>query len=255
MKISLFSEDKRIVRLADHIRRKYGRDCGYDGASPPRDICLLPIPSVRDGVHITGTDISIDDAITGSAEGTVFVGYGIPYSAVSLINERGGLAFDCEDDGIFVDKNARLTAEGAIGRIMTDGAVALSDMHIGVIGLGRIGSYLCRMLCAIGSAVTAFSSKAVSELYGARVLPYSATEDFDFSALSVLINTAPADVLACARRDTLSAVRVIELASGENIPAEIKYERFAAVPSKMYIESASAAYVDFYERCAAKYDL
>jgi hypothetical protein len=264
VKIVGFSRDERIVRPADHIRRREEHkraDLDFPRGSDEGVIYLLPIPSVKDSVHITGTDISIESIIKEAAVGSVFVGYGIPYSMVSLINERKCLVFDGERDEIFVDKNARLTAEGTLGRLMTEGSLALSDMKVGVIGYGRIGSHLCRMLTAVGADVTIFSSRTreqilrADEILRAEVLPYSALGKFDLSSQAVLINTAPAAYLTAEESASLSGVRVIELASGNNIPSQIKYERFAAVPSRMYIDSAARAYVEYYERCAAKYNL
>ena len=61
------------------------------------------------------------------------------------------------------------------------------------------------------------------------------------SSLDILINTAPARLIGERAAEALSSVRVIELASGDNIPEGINVERLASVPAIMYPASAGAA--------------
>ena len=61
------------------------------------------------------------------------------------------------------------------------------------------------------------------------------------SRLDILINTAPAKLIKAELTEALSAVRVIELASGKNFPETIGYETFQSVPCVMYPASAGAA--------------
>ena len=59
-----------------------------------------------------------------------------------------------------------------------------------------------------------------------------------FSGLDILINTAPAHILSEDYKESLGGVRIIELASGDNIPPGLNYERMAAIPARMYPKSA-----------------
>ena len=57
--------------------------------------------------------------------------------------------------------------------------------------------------------------------------------DFD-----VIVNTAPSPLLCSSACELLAGTRVIELASGDNFPRDMKVERLMALPAKAYPVSA-----------------
>ena len=249
MNIVSYSNDGRVMRLCEYIEKYIEKYTEKRHGASDRSFYLLPIPSARDGVHITGTDEELSSLTQKCAREDVIVGYGIPPECFAAAQARGIYVLDAERDEKFTDENARLTAEGVLARLMSSSDVSVSEMKIAIIGLGRIGGRLCRMLSYLGAKVTAFSSKSEQDIC-ADVLPYGKMQTFDYKSLDILINTAPVPLIDASLSDALSCVRVIELASGENIPRAIPYTRLSAVPSAMYPESAARVYVEFFGRCA-----
>ena len=241
MNIISYSNDGRIVRLGEYIEERFSES--------DLNFYLLPIPTARDGKHITGKETELSALLSSAREGDVFVGYDVPETFIEAARARGIHVFDAARDLRFIEENARLTAEGTLARLMSGGRVSVTEMKVGVIGLGRIGGRLVRMLSMLGTKVTAFSSKT-DENICAEVIPYREMQTFNYKNLDVLINTAPTPLIDGSFSDRLRDVLIIELASGNNIEKSIPFERYAAVPSAMYPESAARAYVEFFGRCA-----
>jgi len=209
-------------------------------------LVLLPIPTSRDGEHISGTDIpltAVADAVSGS---TLAVGYAIPDELSALLRAAGAEALDLSLDEEFLTENAILTAKGAFGRILTESAADLSDMKIGLIGYGRIGSSLLRMLLFLGARVTVLTGRreVVLTLAEAGVESCLYAERGDLSRFDLIINTAPASILS--ENDLaalLPSARIIDLASGNFLPASPAVKKLPSIPELMYPESAGRLYV------------
>ena len=218
--------------------------CPYD-----RNIVLLPIPTTRDGVGICGTELTFDAIYPNLNSGDMVVGYELPRSVREALSQRGILIADLGRDEEFLSPNAALTSDGTVGRILTESRRAPSDLKIGIIGYGRIGERLLNLLAFLGASVVVFTSKKeVREELGMLSVQCMDTGSFDsedglavLSSLDILINTAPVPLIPDSVCQVLRDKRVIELASGSNIPDGISYERFPSVPARMY--PASAGYV------------
>ena len=163
----------------------------------------------------------------------LLVGYALP----SGWEAYGCRAIDLEADEIFLEENARLTALGTVGHLLTESSRALYEMKIGILGLGRIGRHLLRYLTLLDAKVVIYSSKAqgklpegVEEVTVRWDVPPDATL---FSGLDVLINTAPTPI----RCESLTA-RVIDLASGVSIPKSVPHTKLPSLPARLYHESA-----------------
>jgi hypothetical protein len=211
-------------------------------------IILLPIPSTRNGITVSGTDESLSDITRTLLPNDALVCYELPADARKDAVERGASVVDLSHDEAFLEENAALTAVGTVGRILTEERVAPCGLNVGIIGYGRIGQHLLRLLMFMGARVRVFTTKStlLHELQllgisGADSLSIKDSPEESFTGLNILINTAPAEVIPEYARSALSGVRVIELASGKNIPDGITYESFPSVPKLMYPESAGAA--------------
>lgn len=237
MRILTFGRDKRVDECAARLR-------GAELSLP--SVMLLPIPVTRDGKHVSGTDISLSELLSKMERGMLVVGYGIPQKLYE--GEAGGFV-DVLHDEKFLLENARLTALGALGYLLSTTERAPMDLSFGVVGYGRIGRLLVQYLLFLGARVTVYSSKKATRLLlgelGIECRPANYGERAgELSDIDILINTAPA-ALVCGD-DLLKnpRLRIIELASGENFPPEAAPERLMALPARMYPESAGRAYYD-----------
>ncbi len=213
-------------------------------------LVLLPIPTTKDDQHIKGTDITLWQTLLGVGEGSCIFGYGLPEEYKSCAKSKGAKVFDLALDEEFLCENANITAVGTVGYLLTSTKRCLEGMHIGIIGYGRIGSALARLLLFFGANVRVYTSKILTRIdLGTCGIDTVAPPDasggvWDFSGLDILINTAPRDIKeAFAQRSDSDPMRILELASGENFSGVCGVERLPALPEKMYPESAAEAYI------------
>lgn len=242
MNIRIYGKDARLRFCASFLEKYQLRGV--------KEIMLLPVPSSKDGVSVFGTEEPLSELCRTAGEGTLTVGYGIPKEFAVALFEKGAEVIDLEEDEIYLSENARLTAVGTVGRLLTSEGRAPCRLSVGIIGYGRIGAFLLRYLMFLGAEVRVFTSRrsALLELLRAGVdardtswleqLDGDGKAENPLRGLNVLINTAPAKILRSSSAGLLEGVRVIELASGNNLPKEIDCERFASVPCVMYPESA-----------------
>lgn len=235
MKILTYGNDTRVSSCAAMLSRAELR-------AP--SLMLLPIPVTKDKKHINGTDIELESLLSEMESGMIVAGYDIP-----RLLRRGSASEFCDvmSDERFLADNARLTAIGALGYILGTATRAPSDISFAVVGYGRIGRELVRLLLFFGAAVTVYTSKektrlALGELGIRSRLAAYGTGAGELSDIDILINTAPAPLLCDADVDKDRVPRLIELASGNNFPRGAKVERLMSLPGQMYPESAAVAY-------------
>lgn len=217
--------------------------------NPKGRLILLPVPTTRDKKQVTNTEILLEDIIRGADSDSLIVGYGIPEAQALLARESGALLLDLSCDEKYLYENAKITAVGAVGYILTTSQRAPCDLCFGIVGYGRIGSALVRMLLFLGARVRVFTSRSLTRLelgeYGVSASPYCDLEvgGEDFSDIDILINTAPKDMSEHFKEGKIpSGMRVLELASGENFRGISGVEFLPSLPEKMYPESAGRAY-------------
>ncbi len=220
-----------------------------------KHLVLLPLPTTKDNKNVTNTDIPLCEALLGVGRGSLVVGYALPADFVARAEALGGEVLDLLSDEEFLGVNARLTALGTLGVLLTTERRALYDSTVGVIGYGRIGEALTKMLTALGVKVRVYSTRAAlrSELSALSIESRDTKEllrgEAALSDVDILINTAELDLSGAFVGGALPlGVRVIELASGENFKGVSGVERLPAIPERMYPESAAAAYADAVNR-------
>lgn len=147
--------------------------------------------------------------------------------------------------------NARLTAEGALALILDHSMLSLDDMRVLVLGFGRTGAAVVRLMDKLGVSVdiaTTASPRPAGAFAGEIVLP----GDADLALYDVVVNTVPQRVIDDERALSLRHDAVyIDLASvpgvnlamlqGMGLDAEI----YPALPAKCSPESAAAAMRDY----------
>ena len=220
-----------------------------------KHLVLLPLPTTKDNKNVTNTDIPLDEVLLGVGRGSLVVGYALPENFVTCAESLGGEVLDLLSDETFLCENARLTALGALGVMLTTERRALCGSTVGIIGYGRIGEALTKMLSALGIKVRVYSTReAVRAELAALFVESRDTEELlsgksALSDIDILINTAEVDLSGAFVGGALPlGVRVIELASGENFKGVSGVERLPAIPERVYPESAAAAYVDAVNR-------
>lgn len=211
------------------------------------ELIILPIPSTRDGVHINGTELTLSDALSGVSRDTLVVGYALPPEIAGAVRGRGALVWDGASDERFLSENAELTALATLGILICEGRRAPSDMSVGIVGYGRIGKVLLRLLLYIGARVRVYTSRTEvrMELSALGVDTAEAREGAELSGLDILINTAPARIFSF--NDGAPQARIIELASGSNFPEHVSVERYPSLPARAYPETAGRVFAEAVE--------
>ena len=211
-------------------------------------VIILPIPTTKDNKTIKGTDVSLHEVCNYILPKTLVVGYGIPDEICSEIHTRGGVIYDSALDEGFLLDNAEITAEGVVGTLLCSGKYRLSDMKIGIIGYGRIGRALCRLLLFLGAEIKVFTGrKDVIRSLGEISVKAESYLDMELSGLDVLINTAP-EYLIPATVTLPDTLWVIDLASGNYLAGIRGVTKMASIPEQMYPRSAGKLYAEYIKK-------
>ena len=238
-----------IKSIGGGARQEYAKAAlgGIPATARFSQVLLLPVPTSRDKKYITGTNVDFSSAAELADSGTLLVGYGIPEELSLLSAARGAEIYDLALDEDFLADNARLTAYAALGRILSDIPRELSELSVGVVGYGRIGSRLVSLLLFLGARLRVYTRRESVRLelceagIGAELL----SGDSDFSDIDLLINTAPARVMSDERFFSLPAeLMIIELASGRNFPPSDRVTVLPSLPERVYPVSASRIYAE-----------
>ena len=239
MILNTFGVGKRQL-TASEIIRAASESAVFD------EIFLLPIPSSRDSIHVTDTDILLTDLLRDPKGKRLIAGYGIPLEIAREATARGIRIADVGTDERFLRDNAELTAHGTVGFILAGQDRAISDLTCGIVGYGSIGRFLCRLLLFLGATTVVYTHREEVrlELCGMGIEAHSADEIDATSSLDILINTAPARLITpeAMRALTDSGTQIIELASGDNLPHGAVITRLPSIPDRNFPISAGRIY-------------
>ena len=154
----------------------------------------------------------------------------------------------------FLIPNALLTAEGAVSIALKEYGKSIFSSRCLVVGFGRIGKILAKLLKNMGAKVTV-SARSVKDISLAKISGFETTnvskinEKADFD---LIFNTVPALVLDAAVLSFLSSARmIIDLASApggtDKFAAEelgIKLIPALGIPGKCFPEAAGEIIAD-----------
>lgn len=238
MQIETIGTDKRLAAAAELL-------CSSDREGVD-NLVLLPIPTTKDKLHVNGSSVTLASLTELACEGVAFAGYAIPDALARELALRGARVLDLSECEDFLDENARLTAEGTVGHLLSSYPRAISDTKVGIIGYGRIGKYLMRYLMLLGAEIRLYTRREEvrhevgvfgieSEIMG---------ENADFANLDLLINTSPSPFPNNAQGLGYKT-RIIELASGSNFPPDMEITRLPSVPAVMYPDTAGRLYAKY----------
>ena len=212
--------DARMAHLAEHLRQM-GRGAqralagGEDAATV---MAALEILRGADAIvtncppRARGAKLSMDDILR----------FADPKARVYLC---GPAEAGVEDDRVvdlwrdeaLLRENARLTAEGALCAAMQASRRGLRDVNCLVIGWGRVGSALAKLLAAMGARVTVVSRSGAhrdcAAGHGATAVPPEALPRV-LPGSNLIFSTPPAMVLDAERlRHVDPDALIIDLAS------------------------------------------
>ena len=239
MKIITFGKGERLKFAAELLEK-------MPALSAYHEIAVLPIPTTKDGVYLTGSDTTLTELTERFGKGAFVLGYDIPNELIQQLEDEGAVVCDALGDEVFLNENALLTAFGTVGIILTSSKKSPSELKVGIIGYGRIGRQLLRILLFLGASVRVYTRKNSTRLDLSRLgIDAALTDEGDYGGLDYLINTAPDRVLC--ESEAASAVasgEVIDLASGENFPEGIPITKLGGIPGLMYPISAGRIYAE-----------
>lgn len=239
IKVAVLGGDAREAVLLEELLRQGAevRACGLSGVpegggyasyEDPRmtvrgvQVVILPVPGVspEGRIHAPGCrqplylDQELAEAIP---KGTpILVGVARPLLK-ELATARGWKLVETADRDEIAILNSIPTAEGALMLAMQELPITLHSSRAFVLGLGRTGFTLARMLYGVGAMVTVVdrgaSDRARAYAEGWRAVAFTDLERVIGEA-DVIFNTVPAQVLtAPVLAATSPGVLIIDLAS------------------------------------------
>ncbi len=210
-------EDTAGKKLSDSIEKV----CCIEDTSLDFDAIILPLPCSLDGenINISGITrkISINNFLSKLPAGSLVFAGRCDNQFLKCAEEYGIKVIDYFVREELQILNAIPTAEGAIQIAMEETPFTIHSSKCLVIGNGRIGAILSKMLLGIGADVTVASRKQKdrAKVFSCGMKSISMGELYDeISQFEIIFNTAPklvldADLLIKSRRNVL----IIDLAS------------------------------------------
>ena len=156
---------------------------------------LLPVPSFEPDGRIRGGGI-LEHILADLPENITVIGGNLDHAGL-----EGYRKIDLLRDGLYVAKNAAITADCAVRVAGQAMPVVFAECPMLVIGWGRIGKCLASLLKAMGADVTVAARKA-SDRQMLAALGYGAEDPAAWHGVGryrVVFNTAPVPVLDAAR--------------------------------------------------------
>ena len=207
------------------------------------DLVVFPLPFTRDNSTINNTHFCIAETLNAIQDNTkIFAG---------MIDEsfKNHNVFDYNDDEEFTLKNAFYTAESSVALSIQNTPYSLSDAKILIMGNGRIGKFLSKLLIPFGTDITVSARKEKDfEYIEDNGLTAIHTEKInDISLYNVIFNTIPFRVIS---DDALNTIKkdclIIDLASKNSFlnSANALYIDAKALPAKHCMQSSANALYD-----------
>lgn len=218
--------DRRYLPLASSLHRK-----GYAVAFWNTDLQVENIPYVTQNELLQTPSVlvlplgtpahQVLSALQSVCEGSYVFGGSITPEGSAYARQHGITYTNILDDDTFCIQNAIPTAEGVIKTAIANTDRTLCGMRVQVLGYGRVGQAVCRMLLAFGADVTAFtpSDKEIAwgQMYCIRAVPFTELHAH-LAFAQLIINTAPAPVLGPEELDMVPEdTLIIDVATGGGV--------------------------------------
>lgn len=218
---------------------------------------ILPVPASRNkkviNAPFSNADIVLSEKLFSNLKNKV-VFAGIVSSLIEYVKPSGLHIRDYYQREDFLIPNALLTAEGAVSIALKEYGKSIFSSRCLVVGFGRIGKILAKLLKNMGAKVTV-SARSVKDISLAKISGFETTNvsKIDEKAeFDLIFNTVPALVLDAAALSFLSSARmIIDLASApggtDKFAAEelgIKLIPALGIPGKCFPEAAGEIIAD-----------
>ena len=249
-KIAVIGGDKRQVYLARILTKKgyevtvYGlcerahderiqEAASLKEAMQEVDAAVGPVPFIRSG-RITGTceapDINIETLFDKLPENADFFAGNIPDEVRRYAQGKGIRAYDMMKDELVAARNAVATAEGVVAEAITRSPVNLTKSRCLVLGYGRCGSVLTRLLKSLLCRVLV-SEKDKTRAADAFVLADGIVSEAEVTEavgnVDFIFNTVPERILSEERlRHVGKNTRILDIASA---PGGVDYRAAEAL--------------------------
>lgn len=166
------------------------------------EIIIGPIPCCSNGTNLNAPFnlkyIQIVDLFDHMTEGQIFIAGRIGKDVIELAKERNIRIYDILEREEMAILNAIPAAEGAIQLAMEKMKITLHECNALVLGYGKIGKILSKMLHGIGAnvyvAARKHSDASLVRGYGYNALSYERLPE-NLSKMNVIFNTVPSIVL------------------------------------------------------------
>ena len=174
---------------------------------------LLPVPSFSSDGKLTGGG-DLTEILPELPKDITVIGGNLKHPALT-----GYKCLDLLQDPVYVSKNANITAHCAIKQAMQALPITLQDCPVAIIGWGRIGKCLGRLLRQLGANVSIAARKETDRAMIEALGYHSETIPLSNAHYRVVFNTAPEMVLPkeeCAKlphnclKIDLASIRGIE---------------------------------------------
>ena len=203
MKINIVSKDLRYVKVNELLLQK-----GYDSfISPLEDYCGCDCLILSIVNELSHQELK---ALLAKTKKSTLVLCGNESRIRSFFD---GCVIDYSKNEDFLQKNACLTAEAAVSYIHSVTKESVNGKKAIVIGYGRIGKPLCRILKSLGASVSAYARR---EEVRAKILHdgYKASSIERLPEFDIIINTVPSSIVPKHIIEQMpKGVHLIELAS------------------------------------------
>lgn len=187
----------------------------------PADYAVLPIPASSDTITVScpfaQKNIMLDSLPSLLKEDGIIFGGKIDDNLKSFCSRNGFIAVDYLEREELAVANAVPTAEGALQTAMEELPTTIFGAKTLVIGFGRIGRVLTKMLVDLGAKVStstgSYEKKEWIGIYGAKPVNTDRLEE-SIGEYDLIINTAPSRVLNTQRLSRVkNSALIIDLAS------------------------------------------
>lgn len=174
---------------------------------------VLPIPLSFDNITVNGMpSLGINDTLNMISDNTIVFGIACDY----FPEKRHITSVNYSEDEVYMLEMAYLTAEGAVGHILTEHRRKLKGERVSILGYGRISKALIDILNCFGCEISVVLRNRLKfdENKHRNVKIYDISEKNRILDSEIIINTVPSriiddDILSNMNKDTL----LIELAS------------------------------------------